>query len=267
MRFDAPAAVSYAWVPRSPRDPNPRPRLPVGKDLKRQEELQKIRHSGLETRALMSSPDVMPSIDAIKTEMTGFDASDFDKQMAAYRAAAGAQHRSKSQNTQHNNNVLGTAGVTRERPGVRSSKMNREQGSGNAAKSLLGQDRLAWKLDRQEGAFKGRPVHDALGGDKTYAAEVAMEESIGRMNLDGSGGVAALAGGDPEITPYSKGKCGPSLFAHPSEIGIRPKVRGGPARNLHGGNRRAGMMSLGLDPSNNTSWDNPLACGYSGGVQ
>ena len=82
----------------------------------------------------MSSPDVTPAIDAIKTEMTGPDASNFDKQMAAYRAAAGAQHRSSSQNTQHSNNAIGTAGVVRERPGVRASKLNREQGSGNAAK-------------------------------------------------------------------------------------------------------------------------------------
>merc|ERR1712185_152790 len=96
--------------------------------------------------------------------------------MAAYRAAAGDKHKRGSRST--------GSGVMRERCGVRASKLNRQQDSGNQAKSLLGADHLAWKVDRMQGAHEGKPVHDAMGGDVSYAAEVAMEEAMSRMNVE-----------------------------------------------------------------------------------
>lgn len=53
------------------------------------------------------------------------------------------------------NNRLGN------RPVVRQSKIYRQNESGNAMKSLFGQDNLAWDPDQQQGVFEGRSVYDA----------------------------------------------------------------------------------------------------------
>ena len=53
------------------------------------------------------------------------------------------------------NNKLGA------RPVVRQSKIYRQNESGNAMKSLFGQDHLAWDTSQLQGDFKGQSVFDA----------------------------------------------------------------------------------------------------------
>lgn len=59
------------------------------------------------------------------------------------------------------NNKLGS------RPCVRMSKIYRERESGNAMKSLFGQDHLSWKTEEQQGVFQGQGVYDAATADST----------------------------------------------------------------------------------------------------
>ena len=54
------------------------------------------------------------------------------------------------------------------RPVVRQSKIYRTNESGNAMKSLLGQDNLAWDTEKQQGVFSGQAVYDGEAG--TYNA-------------------------------------------------------------------------------------------------
>ena len=60
-----------------------------------------------------------------------------------------------------NGNKLGN------RPVVRQSKLYRERESGNAMKSLFGQDHLSWKTNEQQGVFQGQGVYDAKTEDQT----------------------------------------------------------------------------------------------------
>lgn len=48
-----------------------------------------------------------------------------------------------------------------------SSSADRERESGNAMKSIFGQDHLAWNTAEQEGVFKGHGVYDAATDDVT----------------------------------------------------------------------------------------------------
>jgi len=57
--------------------------------------------------------------------------------------------------TQNQHNMLG------DRPSVRQSKIYRQNESGNAMKSLLGVENLAWNTEKQQGAYEGMGVFDA----------------------------------------------------------------------------------------------------------
>ena len=67
-------------------------------------------------------------------------------------------HVSLPYGTQNQNNMLG------DRPVVRQSKIYRQNESGNAMKSLLGVENLAWNTDQQQGAYEGMGVYDPSGG-------------------------------------------------------------------------------------------------------
>jgi len=69
------------------------------------------------------------------------------------------------------------------RPIVRQSKLYREKESGNAMKSLFGQDHLSWKTNQQEGIFAGQTVHDAAANSAPTAAPV-QELATGAMELE-----------------------------------------------------------------------------------
>ena len=50
---------------------------------------------------------------------------------------------------------------------MRQSKIYRTNESGNAMKSLFGQDHLSWKTDEQQGVFEGNGVYDAATAAST----------------------------------------------------------------------------------------------------
>ena len=65
------------------------------------------------------------------------------------------------------------------RPVVRQSKLYRTNESGNAMKSLFGQDHLAWKTDAQEGVFAGQGVYDALTASTSSPQQQQAEAPTG----------------------------------------------------------------------------------------
>ena len=81
-----------------------------------------------------------------------------------------------------NNNKLGN------RPSVRQSKLYREKESGNAMKSLFGQDNLAWKTEEQEGVFSGQSVFNASTGEKTASPPRATGAPPAEPTVFGGGG-------------------------------------------------------------------------------
>jgi hypothetical protein len=80
---------------------------------------------------------------------------DFDMP-ATMKFHGAASPRGPSPRGIENGNKLG------ERPVVRQSKIYRTNESGNAMKSIFGQDHLAWDTDKQQGVFEGQAV---FGGD------------------------------------------------------------------------------------------------------
>ena len=64
---------------------------------------------------------------------------------------------------------------------MRQSKFYREKESGNAMKSLFGQDHLSWKTDQQEGIFAGQAVHDAAASS---APDPAEQVATGGMDTE-----------------------------------------------------------------------------------
>jgi hypothetical protein len=65
------------------------------------------------------------------------------------------------------------------KPCVRQSKIYRERESGNAMKSLFGQDHLSWKTDEQQGAFNGQGVYDASTHSVTKPPSYRAEAPTG----------------------------------------------------------------------------------------
>jgi hypothetical protein len=83
-------------------------------------------------------------------------------------ASTGHQWCGKVGDTQNQGNILG------DRPCVRQSKLYRQHESGNAAKEAMGQSGLAWDTTKQEGAYKGKAVHDALKDMPVNSAPAAV---------------------------------------------------------------------------------------------
>ena len=70
-----------------------------------------------------------------------------------------------------------------ERPVVRQSKIYREHEGGNAMKSLLGQDHLAWDPNKQQGVFDGLAVYDYAS--RTYTSDSSPKHATFAPDVDG----------------------------------------------------------------------------------
>merc|ERR1719230_303913 len=111
------------------------------------------------------------------------------------------------------------------RPVVRQSKIYRERESGNAMKSLLGHDNLAWDASQQQGVFSGQSVYDA-------AAQLGMTGHCG-----GTGGAVAGAG--------SAGGAGAGAGHRQQRVNFAPGTDMTPMRETSSRPRSRGMATGG----------------------
>ena len=73
-----------------------------------------------------------------------------------------------------------------ERPVVRQSKIYRTNESGNAMKSIFGQDHLAWDTEQQQGVFDGQAIYDFGAADNQQQQTGATASSEVEYPLPGS---------------------------------------------------------------------------------
>lgn len=106
----------------------------------------------------------------------------FSPARAAFKSSPSPRMSGTAMDGIENGNKVG------DRPCVRQSKIYRERESGNAMKSLFGQDHLSWKTGEQQGAFDGQGVYDAATHEVTKPPSHRAEATGGAPTAMGFGG-------------------------------------------------------------------------------